>query len=132
MNLPIMLRSISHEKPNISKRLEKKHFLRGYQAFCDKLERNAISGSFKEKHPATYVENDSEIIKNKIRRIISKNLQFAVEHPEMEISQMFEMIKLDLDNTFGKDKYQCEYDVTASKVSIKHPDMKETLNYYFG
>lgn len=37
------------KKPNISKRLEKKLFLRGYQAFCNKLERNAITGSFKEQ-----------------------------------------------------------------------------------
>lgn len=50
------------KKPNISKRLEKKLFLRRYRAFCDKLERNAISGSLKEKYPATYVKNNNESI----------------------------------------------------------------------
>lgn len=38
----------------ISKRLEKKRFLRGYQAFRDKLARNAITGSFEEKYPFAY------------------------------------------------------------------------------
>lgn len=48
----------------ISKRLEKKRFLRGYQAFRDKLARNAKTGSFKEKYPSIYRIDPNSRIKD--------------------------------------------------------------------
>jgi len=48
----------------ISKRLEKKRFLRRYQAFRDKLARNAKTGSFEEKYPSIYRIDPNSRIKD--------------------------------------------------------------------